>query len=74
MESAEFLIRQHGQDDTGQKQKLGERKNFLRSDANGKLLKSHFEIEQKQAGNAQRGSNPEVSVTDEHSRQECRET
>ena len=74
VESAEFLIRQYGQNDSGQKQKLGEGKNLLRSDANGELLKSGLQIEQQQAGDAQRGGNPEVSVTNERAHQKCRET
>ena len=45
MKPAKFLIRQYGQDDASQKQKLCERKNLVRSDANGKLFKSRFEIE-----------------------------
>src|SRR5208337_4217479 len=74
MESSKLLIREYRQEDAGQEEKLGECKNLIWSDANGKLLQSCFEIEQQQAGNGQRCSSPEMPVADQSSYEESCET
>src|SRR5579872_1519996 len=67
VEPSVLLIGKNRQNDRRQQKELGERQNFLRSRAVRKMLEKSLQFEQQQAGDAQRGRNPQVVVEDERS-------
>ena len=66
---AELGMRQDGQNHSAQKQKLGEGEDLVGSDARGQFLEGRFQIEQQQAGDTQRGGDPQMVVTDQRANQ-----
>ena len=58
MKLAELLIGQDGQNHSAQKKKLGEGQDLVGSDAHGQLFQRGLQVEQQQAGDAERGGNP----------------
>ena len=65
VEAGELLTRQDGKNDGGEEKELGEGEDLTRSDAAGELFEGDFEVEQQQAGDAESGGDPEMSVADE---------
>ena len=65
VEASELLVREDGKNDGAEEQELGEGKNLVRSRALREHFKAGLQFEEQEAGDAERGGDPEVVVEDQ---------
>ena len=73
MEGAEVLVGKRRKNHAAQEQELREGQNLARGDLRRQLFQCGLQIQQHQAGHAQRGGNPEVPVAHQRADKERRQ-